>query len=391
MIQRLKNLAHLILAVVANVINGFPGKKIRVIGVTGTDGKTTTSSLIYHILQTSGHKAALVTTVGSFLDGKMKESALHVTTPSSFAIQKFLKQAVDGKHEFAVIETSSHGIDQNRIWGIPYEIAAITNVTHEHLDYHPSFEHYAATKLKLLNMAKTAVINLDDPTVAAQRDKVHSNVVTYSLENESDFNLRKYPFQTKLFGSFNQLNCLAAIAVCKKLGISDEQIKAAIITFQAPPGRQEIIYDQEFKIMVDFAHTPNSIENILKEVKKLNPHKIVHVFGAPGLRDQTKRPLMAEASSKYSDVIVLTMDDPDKEDLDQINTQVKAGLGKNFEPNKNFFEIKNRTEAIKFAVENAQPGDFIVLTGKGHQPTLTLPDQELPWNEKEIALSSIKK
>jgi len=391
MIRKLKNFAHLLLAIVANVINGFPGRRLTVIGVTGTDGKTTTTSLIYHILQSSGRKAVMITTLGSYIDNRILENGLHVTTPSSFAIQKFLRQAANTGHKYAVIETSSHGIDQNRIWGIPYKVAAVTNVTHEHLDYHPSFQDYAKTKFKLLNAAKIAVLNIDDSTIATWQRKLKNKVVTYSRESNAEVNLKKFSFKTKLFGSFNESNCLAAISVCKQLGLSDNEIKSSLLTFKAPEGRQEIIYDKSFKVMVDFAHTPNSIESLLCEVKKTNPKRIVHVFGAPGFRDQTKRPLMGEASSKYSDEIILTMDDPDKEDLDQINNQVKKGISGKFKLNENFYEIKDRKEAIKFAITHARPGDFIVLTGKGHQPTLTLPDQEMPWNEKEVALSFVSK
>jgi UDP-N-acetylmuramoyl-L-alanyl-D-glutamate--2,6-diaminopimelate ligase len=260
MIRKLKNLAHLLLAVAANILNRFPGKKIAVIGVTGTDGKTTTVSLIYHILTSAGRKAAMITTVGAYIDGQMHETGFHVTTPSALAVQKFLRRSVDTGHQFAVIETSSHGIDQNRTWGIPYRVAAITNITHEHLDYHKTFENYAKAKFKFLASAQTAVINEDDPTIAGFKSRLTNRVVTYSLDKRADLNLQDFPFQSRLFGTFNQSNALAAIAACRELGLSDESIRAGLASFTAPAGRQDIVWDQGFTVMVDFAHTPNSID-----------------------------------------------------------------------------------------------------------------------------------
>lgn len=391
MLRKLKNLAHWGLAVLANYIYGFPGRKLTVVGVTGTDGKTTTATIIYQILQSAGHKTALITTVGAYINGQMQSTGFHVTTPTAFTIQSFLSQAVKSGHTHAVIETSSHGIDQNRIWGIPYKVAAITNITHEHLDYHKNFEAYTSTKFKFLAEAGVAVVNLDDPIVKAESKRLNRRIVGYSLHGSAEINLDTFPFESKLFGSFNQLNCLAAIAVCQELGLTDDQIRTALAGLQAPPGRQEIIWDENFKVMVDFAHTPNSIETILKEARATNPKRLVHLFGAPGRRDQAKRKLMGEASARYADVIVVAPDDPRDESVEYINSQIRSGLPVHFKLNENLFEFTDRFKALEFALGQAQPGDFIVLTGKGHEPTLALADQELPWNEKEIALEILKK
>jgi UDP-N-acetylmuramoyl-L-alanyl-D-glutamate--2,6-diaminopimelate ligase len=391
MIRQLKNLAHLCLAVIANILYGFPGKKLRVIGVTGTDGKTTTTSLIYHILKQSGKKTAMITTVGAYVNDQMEQTGFHVTTPSTFTVQKFLKKVVDTDNEFAVIETSSHGIDQNRIWGIPYEVAAITNITHEHLDYHKNFQEYAETKLKFLKSAKCAVINIDDPTIKFFPSKLKNKIITYSLHAHADYSTDNFPVESNLFGDFNKYNTLAAIAVCKEVGINDEQIRTAIKTFHAPKGRQELAYDGGFKVMIDFAHTPNSIENILKEARKTNPKRLIHLFGAPGRRDELKRPLMGQASARYADQIIITADDPRDEKVEKIIQQISGGISDKFHEGKNLFKIEDRKKAIEFAITNAQPGDFILLTGKGHETTLALADQELPWNEKEIVNSFIKK
>jgi UDP-N-acetylmuramoyl-L-alanyl-D-glutamate--2,6-diaminopimelate ligase len=393
MIRKVKNLAHLMLAILANLLYGFPGRKLRVIGVTGTDGKTTTTSLIYHILKTSGKKVSTITTIGANLDNQTITTGLHVTTPSPFQIQRFLKKAADAGHEFVILETSSHGIDQNRIWGIAYEIGVITNITHEHLDYHSSFNEYVETKFKFLSSVKTAVINIDDEIISKFVRRLKNIVITYSLNNElADYNIPKFPFSTKLFGEFNQYNTLAALAACKSLSLTDEEIRQGISTFEAPPGRQEMAYDGEFKVMVDFAHTPNSIENVLREAKKTKPNRLVHLFGAPGRRDISKRPLMGQASSRYADIIVVTADDPRDESVSKIIEQIKSGINNNFIPNENLFEFEDRRKALEFVLlELAKPNDFIILTGKGHEPTLALADRELPWVETKIVKEILKK
>jgi UDP-N-acetylmuramoyl-L-alanyl-D-glutamate--2,6-diaminopimelate ligase len=384
MIRKLKNIGHLLEAIVANIVNGFPGRRITVVGVTGTDGKTTTTSIIYHILNSAGRKSAMITTVGAYIGGKMQDTGFHVTTPSAFAIQKFLRQAVTSEHEFAVIETSSHGIDQNRIWGIPYKVAAITNITHEHLDYHGTFQAYIETKFRFLSSAVACVLNMDDETVASFKPRLRNKTITYSRERSADYNLQNYPYESRLFGSFNQSNALAAIACCKELGLTDEQIRSGLATFTSPAGRQQMVWDQDFKVMVDFAHTPNSIENVLREAKKTNPKRLVHLFGAPGRRDVAKRPLMGQASARYADIIIVAPDDPRDEKISDINMQVKSGIGNGFVAGKNLFEFTDRRKALEYALSQALPGDFIVLTGKGHEPTLALAKGEVPWNESKI-------
>lgn len=386
----LKTLVRTSRALLANILYGFPGKRITVIGVTGTDGKTTTTSLIYHILKSAGRKTAMITTVGAYVNDQVQEIGLHVTTPSSFTLQKFLRQAVNTGHEFAVIETSSHGIDQKRVWGIPYAIGVITNITHEHLDYHKTFAAYSEAKLQFLVSAKVAVLNMDDKTISGFKTRLRNKVLTYSIDQPANFNLQNFPFESNLFGTFNQSNALAAISVCSELGLNDDAIRKGLLTFKAPPGRQDIVWNEGFKVMVDFAHTPNSVENILMEAKKTNPKRLVHLFGAPGRRDVAKRPLMGQASSKYSDVIIVAPDDPRDEKVADINRQIRQGIGSNFIEGKNLFEFDDRMKALEFALGQAQLGDFIVLTGKGHEATLALADQELPWNERDIALKILQ-
>ena len=352
--QKLKNIYHFFQAILANIWYGFPSRRLKVIGITGTDGKTTTTHLIAHILKTAGKKVSFVSSVVA--DG------FHVTTPSSFALQKLLKQSEDNHDEYFVLETTSHALDQNRVWGIKYEIGVITNITHEHLDYHKNFEDYAKTKFKLLKMAKIGIKN------------------TEKIENL----IKKIPDLTK----FNQYNYSSAYTVCHQLGLSDEIILKAMKTFQLPKGRLDLVYDKDFKVIIDFAHTPNAFENLLPEIKRQyvkKGGKLIHIFGAAGRRDVTKRPLMGEVSGKYSDRIILTEEDYRTEDPKDICQQIASGI-----KNKNYQIILDRQEAINQAITIAKKGDVIILTGKSHEKSLCRGKTEELWDEYKAVKKALK-
>jgi UDP-N-acetylmuramoyl-L-alanyl-D-glutamate--2,6-diaminopimelate ligase len=360
--QKLKNIYHLFQAIIANIFYGFPSRKLKVIGITGTDGKTTTTHLIAHILKTGGKKVSFVSSVYASIGGKESDIGFHVTTPSSFALQKLLKRSTDNHDEYFVLETTSHALDQNRVWGIRYEIGIITNITHEHLDYHRTFEDYAKTKLKLLKMAKVGIENTN---------KIGSIIKKIS-------NLTK----------FNQHNYSAAYTVCKKLGLSDEIILEAMKTFQLPKGRLDLVYDKDFKVIIDFAHTPNAFLHLLPEIRKRYLKKngqLIHVFGSAGLRDITKRLLMGEVSGKYSDLIILTEEDYRTEDLKNICQQIASGI-----KNKNYQIILDRREAIDQAITIAKKGDVVVLTGKSHEKSLCRGKIEEPWDEYEAVIKALE-
>jgi UDP-N-acetylmuramoyl-L-alanyl-D-glutamate--2,6-diaminopimelate ligase len=352
--QKLKNIYHLLQAILSNVLYGFPSRRLKVIGITGTDGKTTTTHLVAHILKTAGKKVSFISSVVA--------SGFHVTTPDSFALQKLLKQSADNHDEYFVLETTSHALDQNRVWGINYEIAIITNITHEHLDYHKTYEDYATTKLKLLKMAKVGIKN------------------NYTITNV----VKKIPNLTK----FNQYNYSAAYAVCKKLGLSDKVILKAMRNFQLPKGRLDLVYDKNFKIIIDFAHTPNALSNLLPEIrnKYLKPFgRLIHVFGSAGLRDSFKRPLMGQASSKSADIIILTEEDYRTEDVNKICQQIASGI-----KDKNYQIIINRQKAINQAIKTARENDVVVITGKGHENSLCRGKIECPWDEYEAVENALK-
>jgi UDP-N-acetylmuramoyl-L-alanyl-D-glutamate--2,6-diaminopimelate ligase len=362
MFQKLKNIYHLFQAILANVLYGFPSRKLKVIGITGTDGKTTTTHLIAHILKTVGKKVSFVSSIYASIGGKESDIGFHVTTPSSFALQRLLKQSVNNHDEYFVLETTSHALDQNRVWGINYEVGIITNITHEHLDYHKNYEEYTKTKLKLLEMAKVGIKNTD---------KI-ANIVE----------------QIPNLTLFNKHNYSSAYMVCKRLGISDKGILKAMKTFELPKGRLDLVYDKDFKVIIDFAHTPNALLQLLLAVRKLflkKGRRLIHVFGSAGLRDFTKRPLMGEASAKYSDDIFITEEDYRTEDLKKICEQIGSGI-----KNKNYKIILDRQTAINEAIKIAKAGDVVVLTGKAHEKSLCRGKTEEPWDEYAAVKKALK-
>jgi UDP-N-acetylmuramoyl-L-alanyl-D-glutamate--2,6-diaminopimelate ligase len=406
MFQKLKNYYHFIQAILANLWYGFPSKEVTVIGVTGTDGKTTTTSLIYHILKESGKKTAMITSVGAYIGDKLYDIGFHVTTPSPFAVQKYLRQAVQQGNEFVVLETTSHALDQYRVWGVAYHIGILTNITREHLDYHKTYEEYAATKIQLLKRSAQCVINFDDDSYSFVIPAlVGKHVTTYSLGNpDAMVTYRTFPFQSKLIGNFNKQNCLAAICAAKLLGISDDRIRSGVKTFTPPPGRQEIVYDKEFMVIVDFAHTPNAFAVILPELKKMAKGRLIHLFGSAGLRDAGKRPLMGKEAGLYDDIIILTAEDPRTEKLEDINSAIMSGISKKFRQldsetvrqldskvkDKLLFVIDDRKKAIEFAISLARKGDIVLCTGKSHEKSMNYGDGEVPWDEFSVVKNALK-
>lgn len=393
----IKNLKHFLWAVFSAFYFGFPARKMTVIGITGTDGKTTTATLIYKILVAAGQKVALVSTVGAKIGTKEIDTGLHTTTPNSWNLQQLIHQAADLKTEYLILETTSHGLDQHRLWGINFTAAVMTNVSHEHLDYHHTMANYLKAKAKLFQKVKWAILNKDDKYFNYFQAKVSqkAKTVTYSLKPGADLTPKNFPFKTKLLGDFNQSNCLAAIAVAIELGVAAKIIRKAITNFEPVVGRMEKIQEgQNFEVFVDFAHTPNALENTLKTLKKLTAkdQSLIAMFGSAGFRDQTKRPLMGEAAAHWADQIILTADDPRTESLETIVNQLAKGclkLGKI--ENKDFFKIYDRGEAIAFAFSLAKKGDIVALCGKGHEKSLAIGKKEIPWSDQQEARKLLKK
>jgi UDP-N-acetylmuramoyl-L-alanyl-D-glutamate--2,6-diaminopimelate ligase len=398
-IQKLKNIFHLTNAFLANVFYGFPSKKITVIGVTGTDGKTTTTHLIAHILKSCGKKVSYISTIFAKIGEKEYDTGFHVTTPNPWLIQKLIKEAINNKDEYFILETTSHALDQNRVWGINYKIGVLTNVTHEHLDYHLSYENYLKTKVKLLKRADVAFFNKDDRSYLYIKKmlKGRKKIIEY----------QKLPIIKKNFPNlekFNQENFSAAYLVALNLGLKSEEVLKAIKTFKLPKGRLDLVYDKDFKVVIDFAHTPNAFLRVLPEIRRKylkGKGRLIHVFGAAGLRDDKKRPLMGEIAGQYDDLVILTEEDYRTESLFKICEQIAKGLiKKNFikksynlieQNDKKVYTIfEKRQEAINFAIKMANPQDVVVLTGKSHEKSLCRGKIEYPWDEYKAVKIALK-
>jgi len=401
--QIFKNLFyHLPLAVFAAVCFGFPAKKLKVIGVTGTNGKTTTVQFITRILQEAGKKTAMASTINFAIGDREWTNASKFTTLSAWKLQKFLREAVDSDCEYAVIETSSHALDQYRVWGIGYEVAVMTNVTREHLDYHRTMGEYRRAKRRLFDRARLAVVNLDmehpEEYISLKR---YAGLVSYSTERpEADvfaeglafdtsgasFLVQGREFRIYLPGRHNVENALAAIAVARILGIDLSVAGQALDGISGVPGRMESVPNvRGLHIVIDYAVTPDSLEKLYALIAgmRTGDSRIIAVFGACGERDRGKRPIMGSIVSSYADALVLTNEDPYYEDPERIADEIESGIsGK--EKGKEYWRIPDRREAIVHALGIARPGDWIIVTGKGAEETMAIRDTRLPWNERQV-------
>lgn len=404
--QFLKNIYHLLAATLAALFYGFPARKLKVIGVTGTDGKTTTVHLIYHLLKSAGYKVSMISTIKAVVGEKEYVTGFHVTTPSPLEIQKHLYQAYKSGSEYIVLEVSSHALDQYRVAFCNFLIGILTNVSHEHLDYHKTYQNYLKTKFKLLKLSRTAIVNRDDESynyLEKLMKGTKKKIISYGIENKADFTPAKFPFKASISGEFNDYNILAAIAAVKYLGIEDKVINKALLTFPPPEGRMDIVNKDPFSVMIDFAHTPNALEKLLYTTRHLTPGKIILIFGCAGERDQSKRSLMGEIAAKSADYIIITAEDPRKEDLAKIIDQIAQGClkGSAVELDASalyglhslpaFFRIPNRQEAIDFAIRKiAQAKDLVIVAGKGHEKTICIGNKEYPWSDYEAVKRALR-
>lgn len=392
MLRKLKNIFHWWAAIIANIVFLFPARGIKVIAVTGTDGKTTTANLIYHILKTSGAKVSMISSISAVIDNDVYDTGFHVTTPNSFPLQRFLRKAKNKKTEYFVLETTSHAIDQNRTTGIPIEVAVLTNITNEHLDYHKTYDNYLKTKIKLLKKAKISVVNSDDSsyTLLAEpkSQKSQANWLTYGLSESSDYNPKTFDISgAKLVGDFNKYNVLAAVTVAKGLGIKDEVIKKALASFHMPIGRVDYVYQKDFNVMIDFGHTPNAFEQLLSTVRSITKGKIIHVFGSAGERDALKRPFLGEISSQYCDILVLTAEDPRSEDVNKIIAEIEVGIKQS---QAEVIRIPDRREAIEAAIQMAKKDDLVLITGKAQESSMNYGHGEDEWDEFAVVQEALQ-
>src|SRR3989344_450544 len=392
--QKFKNYYHLLQAFVASVYFGFPSKNLEVIGVTGTDGKSTTASMIYKILTDSGKKAALLTSVGVYIGVKTYQTGTHVTTPGPFQVQQILKKAKDKNIRYFVIEATSHGLDQHRLACINFKIAAITNVTNEHFDYHGNWQNYLKAKAKLFKNVHFSVLNQDDKSYKYLKDTASGKVLTYANTLRADFNLKNFPIKLKVFGDYNLENALAAATVATAIGIDKKTILKSLAKFEGIAGRmQKINVGQNFSTYIDFAHTPNALARActnLKSIARKNSSRLIIVFGAAGERDRLKRPQMGKVSAQLADITILTAEDPRSEKVEDICFQIAKGLiAQNKKEGNDFFIIADRAKAIDFAVRIAKAKDVVVFFGKGHEKSMSFKDKDIPWDEFKVARDAI--
>lgn len=394
--QKTKNYYHLFQALISAIYFQFPSKNLIVVGITGTDGKSTTASMIQQILKEKDKKAGLLTSLGAQIGTQNLNTGYHVTTPTSFQIQKLLKAAKDAGAKYFVLETTSHGLDQNRLAFINFKVAVLTNVSHEHLDYHKTFTNYLQAKSKLFKNAQISVLNLGDKSYDFVKKTAHGKVLSYGLEQNADFNPKSFPIKLKIAGEYNIENALAASACATALGFGKKTIIKALSNFENLPGRmQKVDLGQPFSLYIDFAHTPNALEKACQSLKaaiKKNRSRLIIVFGTASERDTLKRPMMGKIAAAYANISVLTAEDPRYEDPKSICLQIAKGLiQKNKKEGKDFYVIEDRKEAIRFAIKIAKKNDIVALFGKGHEKSMSYMGQELAWDETTIAKDALLK
>lgn len=405
---------HLFEAVAATVIHGFPGRKLRVIGVTGTNGKTTTSFMIHRMLQNAGITTGLSTTVAYGAGDDITTQVEHITTAQAGILQKRLRGFVKAGVEWAVVETSSHALAQHRVWGVPYEVAVMTNITHDHLDYHGTFERYLAAKRRLFQIAnrhgmKFGVVNQDDENAEAFKSAV-ANKTTYGIKSgdllaenislqsdHSTFTVKVedevYTIRVNIPGEFNVSNALAAVAVGHKLGLTKQQIEDGIAALRKVEGRMNVVAaGQKFKVIVDFASTPDGFEKFFESMRPLVKGSLIAVFGSAGRRDEAKRAVQGKIAGTYADVVVATEeDDRDVDGLEILEEIAKGAEEAGKVKGKNLHLVHNREEAIGFAMTLASSkDDVVVLLGKGHEKTIERADGVYPWSDTDVALAALE-
>lgn len=415
------------LAVIVPYFYDYPSKNFRVIGVTGTNGKTTTTYMIRSILMAAGYKVGLIGTIQMMIGDEV--FPVKNTTPNVIDLQHTLNEMSEKKVDFAVMEVSSHALAENRIAGIEFDTVIFTNLTQDHLDYHKTMENYRDAKAKLFDIVsragtkpnKNAVINLDDAAGAVMLEHTLCNKITYGIESECDLRAvdvdvkaegtsfkigtreegtgnsppysllpTTYSLNLHVTGIFNVYNVLAAIGAMLAERISPDVIKSALENFRSVAGRFEKIFaDIPFTIIVDYAHTPDGVKNVLETARQIVKNRIITVFGCGGDRDNTKRPIMGSIAAELSDIVIVTSDNPRSENPVDIISQIEVGVKEKI-GDKTFESIVDRRKAIFRAVEIAKAGDIILILGKGHENYQILKDETIHFDDREVALEAIK-
>ncbi len=425
---------------------GYPGRRLKVIGITGTDGKTTTATLTYSILRAAGLKVGAVTTVSARIGDEEMDTGFHTTTPDAPDLQRYLAQMVQAEMEVVVLETTSHSLAQKRVDAIDFDIAVVTNITHEHLDFHGSLAAYRQAKMELFrklgqsparpDLPKTAVLNADDSSIEYLAPIPADRQLRYGVRGDDDTprgesdpifrDMRPEPSQpptatldiwadevlatpaglrftahtpngafavsSPLLGLYNVHNILAAIAVGHALGVSDAAMRQGVQAVTGISGRMEAIDEgQDFLAVVDFAHTPNALEQALKAARAMTQGRVIVVFGSAGLRDREKRRLMGEVAGRLADIVIVTAEDPRTEDLASIMAEsVQAAEAQGKVEGETLFRVADRGDAIFQATQLAQPGDMVMTCGKGHEQSMCFGTTEYPWRDQDALRAALR-
>ncbi len=410
------------LANLACAFYDYPAQRLGTIGVTGTDGKTTTANLISTLLESTGRRTGLMTTANFKVSGQEWENATRQSTLEALEIQEFLRRMLDERVTHAVIEATSHGLELRRVYGCAFDVGVVTNITHEHLDFHKTLDAYRRAKARLFEMLDaerdkglglhpTAILNRDDASYEILKPYCHVPILDYGIDTPAavravDLRLNPYStsfrallpdaeaqIETQLVGRFNVCNCLAAIATAYSQGIAIAEIARGLASAKGVTGRMERIDEgQSFAVIVDYAHTPDSLQKVLATLRPLTAGRLMIVFGSAGERDVQKRPAMGRIAAQMSDFFVITDEDPRDEDRAAILREIAAGAqatGKRQGPD--FLCIADRTEAIAAAFAHARPGDTILLAGKGHEQSIIIGREKLPWDDRKVAREQLQK
>ena len=393
---------HYAQAVLAGVKYDFPGKKLHVIGVTGTNGKSTTCFMIWQMLKHAGYKTGLMTTIAWGVDHLTPELN-HMTTVDAFTLNQRIKKIADSDAQYLVLEVTSHALAEFRTLNIPVEIAVFTNLTHDHLDYHKTIAKYRAAKGKLFKKAKYSILNADDPATKYY-EKIAHEYTTYGIKkgkNRAE-NLKltvsgvKYScgdinIETRIPGEFNVYNSLAAALVGQKLGLTNTQIADGIKSLESVEGRMNIINEgQPFTVIVDYAHAPDALEKVFDSVKN-HQGRIISVHGGAGRRDPSTRPIRGEILAKNSDIVIITEDDSRDEDPEKIAEGFIEGATKAGKTlGKDLFKELNRKKAIELAIKSAKKGDLVLILGKGHEKTILRADGPHDFEDIKVAQQILK-
>ena len=387
------------LAQIAANFYGNPAKKLKLIGITGTNGKTSTTFFIKQILEAMGHKCGVIGTVENSLGEGSVDSTL--TTPEPMELHRLLKQMADNNCEYVAMEVSSQALSQQRVYGLRFSAAALTNITGDHLDYHINMENYINAKLTLFEQADFACINIDDENSQNSLSSIKCPVKTYSaLSNSADYTAKNifydkngvnYLFvgldcigkiNVRIPGRFTVYNSLCATSILLGLGHSIDEITKSVENITTVKGRAETVeIPRSFRVMIDYAHTPDGLINILNCVREITRGRVITVFGCGGDRDKTKRAEMGEIAGQYSDIAVVTSDNPRTENPLLIINDILCGMEKS---KARIAVIENRRQAIEFALGKAKKGDTVLLAGKGHETYQIIGIEKIPFDERKI-------